>query len=80
MWAMLAAYPLLTLIPASLAQQLLDEGLLKEIPAGLEMPLAPIGMLLPLQGHSGASAKLAEFLTRSFSGRHRGPAVTGRLR
>jgi DNA-binding transcriptional LysR family regulator len=71
MWAMLAAHPLLTLIPASLAQQLLDEGRFKEVPAGLDLPMAPIGMLLPLHGHSGASAKLAEFLARNVSRRRK---------
>lgn len=59
LWAMLKARPLLALVPASVARQLLDGGQLIELPITLDLPLPPIGALTP---HSGGPAGLAPVL------------------
>lgn len=47
LWAMLTQDRLLTLVPLSMARQLLDAGLLVELPAPQPLPFRPQGMLIP---------------------------------
>lgn len=62
MWAMLTAEPLLTLVPASVAQQLLDASQLVEIRLEQPLPFDPLGMLVPTEGLGHAAQLMATYL------------------
>jgi DNA-binding transcriptional LysR family regulator len=47
LWSLLRGGEVLALIPASYLHEFLVQGLLTEIRTGIDMPLSPIGMLMP---------------------------------
>lgn len=61
-WALLAAPRHLTLVPASVFRQLEDAGRVVRLVLDQAMPFEPLGMLLPEDGASPATLRLAAFL------------------
>jgi DNA-binding transcriptional LysR family regulator len=61
-WALLRHRPLLTLVPFGVVRHLVESGELALVNQPDPMPLPPIGMLLPMQDMSPATARLADFL------------------
>lgn len=64
-WAMLQQQPLLTLVPGSVLAHLCATGALVALRLPEPLPYEPLGMLLPEERVSAASARLAEFLRRA---------------
>ncbi len=64
LWAMLTHEPLLTLVPASVARQYVDAGLLCRLPLPQHLPFADLGMLQPEAGRGPAAQTLAEHLRK----------------
>lgn len=62
--ALLRADRLLTLVPYGVVRSFVDDGLLAVIEPLPALPFTPIGLMLPLQGASAATATLADWLTR----------------
>lgn len=62
MWAMLRAEPLLTLVPASIARQLIEAGELAQIPVTKTLPIRPIGLLQSIDPRGAACQKMVQFL------------------
>jgi DNA-binding transcriptional LysR family regulator len=61
-WALLRHRPLLTLVPFGVVRHLVESGELALVNQPDPMPLPPLGMLLPVQDMSPATARLAAFL------------------
>lgn len=68
-WALLRHKQLLTVVPAGVVRQLVEAGQLAVLKLDEQLPLEPLGMLLPLRDMTSATARLAEFLRR-FAGRN----------
>lgn len=68
LWAMLTHEPLLTLVPASVARQYVDAGLLCRLPLPRRLPFADLGLLYPQTGWGLAAQTLAHYL-REFARR-----------
>jgi DNA-binding transcriptional LysR family regulator len=68
LWAMLKARPLLTLLPISVARQLLEAGELAELPLDRPLPLEPLGALVPAQDPPAGAETLLQVL-RDTAGR-----------
>jgi DNA-binding transcriptional LysR family regulator len=62
LWALLASEPLLAIIPASVARQFVDAGLLCQLRFDPQLPFGDLGMLQPEAGLGDAAAALAGFL------------------
>lgn len=62
LWTLLSQEPLLSLVPVSVMQRLLQTGLLTEIAWEPPMPFAPIGVMAPEQGRGPALDGFLEFL------------------
>lgn len=62
LWALLASEPLLAIVPASVARQFVDAGLLCQLRFDPQLPFGDLGMLQPEAGVGGAAAELASFL------------------
>ena len=62
LWAMLQAEPLVTIVPASVADQLVAARQLVALRLEHEMPIAPIGMLRPDEAVSEAAQRFADYL------------------
>lgn len=62
LWALLASEPLLAIVPASVAQQFVDAGLLCTLRFDPQLPFGDLGMMQPEAGLGNAAAELAGFL------------------
>ncbi|HYF21165.1 MAG TPA: LysR family transcriptional regulator [Ramlibacter sp.] len=69
-WWLLRHQPLLTLVPASVVRHLVEIGELATLRLREPLPLAPLGMLLPLDNVGAATARLAEHLRATHGSPH----------
>jgi DNA-binding transcriptional LysR family regulator len=76
MWELLRRENLLTLLPLNLVRPLVNSGELVELNCGYDMPIKPLGLLIP-EGELGhGAARLSSFLRELFArGRARKRAV-----
>jgi DNA-binding transcriptional LysR family regulator len=63
-WALLSQEPLLALIPLSVVKQLLDAGLLVELPIAQKISFDEIGLLMPRESRGEAVDTLCTFMKR----------------
>jgi DNA-binding transcriptional LysR family regulator len=73
-WAMLTRQPLLAILPASFARQLIDAGQIFELSLDHELPFEPTGMLLPVEGLGEGGQTLVRFL-EAFAAQERAAPV-----
>lgn len=66
-WAMLTSLDLLAIAPATLLEQFLASGILVEVPTEIALPLAPVGVLLPVEGRGAAAERFAAFMREQFA-------------
>lgn len=72
-WSLLAARPLLALVPYSVVRPWVERGELVTLQLPLQMPFEPLGMLRPGESLSAACEALVSYLRRSGSGIRPGP-------
>ncbi len=61
-WTLLQERELLTVVPLSVMRHMLDAGLVGALRLEAPMPMAPLGMLLPLEERGRATQTLASYL------------------
>jgi DNA-binding transcriptional LysR family regulator len=62
-WAMLRHQPLLTLVPFGVVRQWVEAGELAVIEPPEPLPFAPVGLVVPLEGQTGAAQTFTHFVS-----------------
>jgi DNA-binding transcriptional LysR family regulator len=73
-WSMLTSEKLVSILPLSFVRQMVDDGLLRELPLDRELPFDPIGVLVPVAEIGDSARELVCFL-EAFTDRESSKAV-----